>query len=166
MKRILLVCMTLIAILTAMLAGCGEKPKPTVSPLPLVIKMSPLATPTTPSMRPTDTPDPSRTPLIIALVAVNEEGREVVLIKNIGPELLDLEGFSIYSPSQDRRFDFPPNFVLSPGESVAIYSGVAKEQVKDGFFWTRERLWIEENDDVLLLNPAGRVVFWYVFPGP
>ena len=123
-----------------------------------------VARPTIPlGVRPSDTPDPVKTPLIIAGATVSDDGHEAVQIKNIGAEKMDLSSYSLYNPDTKQRFSFPSGFELASGEMVEIHSGISKEAVQGGLFWTEERVWAGGSEDILLLNPAGRLVFWYVF---
>jgi hypothetical protein len=164
MKRSLadLGCVVAIALLAA---GCGGQADTDGSPRLPCTAFSPLEAPGGQELRPTDTPDPSRTPLIIAQLTANAAGGEVVEVKNIGPEAASLSGLSIYCPSRGYRFDFPSDMVLNSGDSVDVYTAVAEDDLEDGLYWMSERLCLEWNDDVLLVNPGGRVVYWYVFVG-
>ena len=165
-------------VLAGGLAGCSQGlPQPFLSPLspsptsslavfdsPVGAAGSLLARPTTATgARPAETPDPVKTPLVIAGAAVSADGHEAVQIQNISAEKMHLADYALYNPDTKQRFTFPSGFELAPGEMVAIQSGISKEAVKDGLFWTEKAVWAEGSEDILLLSPAGRLVFWYVF---
>ena len=123
-----------------------------------------VARPTAPpGVRPSATPDPARTPLIIAGAKVSDDGHEAVQIRNISADTVDLSGFSLYNPDSEQRFDFPLGFGLASGEMVEVHSGISQELAQGGLFWTEDFVWAGGSEDVLLLNPAGRLVYWYVF---
>jgi hypothetical protein len=125
---------------------------------------TPVASPATPpAVRLTDTPDPIKTPLIIAGAAIGGDGHEVVQIKNISTEKMDLSDYSLYNPQTRQRFSFPSGYELASGMMVEIHSGISREAATGGLFWTEEPIWAGGNEDILLLNPAGGLVFWYVF---
>jgi len=178
MRASRLILISCCIVLAGSLAACDQAlPKPFTSPLPasptsaLTTFQSPVnvadepeAPPTAlPAVRPSDTPDPAKTPLIIADAAIGDDGHEVVQIKNISAEKLDLSGHSLYNPLTEQQFDFPSGVELAPGETVEVHSGTSKEAATGGLFWTEEAVWGGENEDVLLLNPTGRLIFWYVF---
>jgi len=155
--------------LTFALVACGHKPQAPMLPVsspsaPTSTKIS-VNRPAKP-IYPTDMPNPEIAPVIIASVTVDGSGHEVVVVTNISSVPQDIGNYSLYNPRLKRHFDFPKGLVLAPGESIEVHSGPGASHIKAGFFWTEERLWTQRNEDVLLLNPAGRVVFWYIFPGP
>jgi hypothetical protein len=178
MGQLRLVVVLSCMVLVGGLAGCSQGlPQPFLTPLsPSPISSvaafdSPVGAadspPTRPAAatgaRPTDTPDPVKTPLVIAGAAVSADGHEAVQIQNISAEKMHLADYVLYNPETKQRFTFPSGFELAPGEMVAIHSGISEEAAKGGLFWTEKAVWAEGSEDVLLLNPAGRLVFWYVF---
>jgi hypothetical protein len=130
---------------------------------PVQIADTPVPPPTLPPVRPSDTPDPARTPLIIAGATIGDDGHEVVLVKNISAKKLDLSSHLLYNPLTGQRFIFPAGVALASGETVEVHSGTGKEMSEGGLFWTEESVWKGENEDILLLNPTGRLIYWYVF---
>ena len=178
MGQLRLVVVLSCVVLVGGLAGCSQGlPQPFLSPLspsptsslatfdsPVGAADSPVAQPTAPlGVRPSNTPDPAKTPLIIAGATISDDGHEAVQIRNISADTMDLSGFSLYNPDSEQRFDFPLGFGLASGEMVEVHSGISQALAQGGLFWTEDPVWAGGSEDVLLLNPAGRLVYWYVF---
>jgi hypothetical protein len=171
MVQLRLVVVLSCVVLVGGLAGCSQAlPQPflsTLSPSPtssLATFDSPVAQPTAPlGVRPSNTPDPAKTPLIIAGATISDDGHEAVQIRNISADTMDLSGFSLYNPDSEQRFAFPLGFGLASGEMVEVHSGISQALAQGGLFWTEDPVWAGGSEDVLLLNPAGRLVYWYVF---
>jgi hypothetical protein len=178
MEQLRLVLVLCCVVLACGLVACNQGlSQPLLSPLlpspisSLTVFNSPVSAPdslgarptTLPGVRPSDTPDAVTTPLIIAGAAVGAGGDEVVQIRNISAEKMDLSSYSLYNPDTRQRFDFPSGFELASGEKVEIHSGISKEAAQGGLFWTENPVWSGGSEDILLLSPAGRLVFWYVF---
>jgi hypothetical protein len=178
MGQLRLVMVLSCVVLVSGLAGCSRGlPLPFLSPLspsptsslatfdsPVGAADSPVAQPTAPlGVRPADTPDPANTPLVIAGATVSADGHEAVRIQNISAEKMNLADYALYNPDSKQQFTFPSGFELAPGEMVAIHSGSSQELAQGGLFWTEDSVWAGGSEDVLLLNPAGRLVYWYVF---
>ncbi len=171
-----------VVLLMGLLAGCGGTPQPaaTLQPEPTnapteTTLTSPLSEPTaTPpaavlppnsSPSPTGTPDPNRTPVAI-VEAVIEPDREIVSIENVSQVDQDISGWVLFNLEANPVFRFPENTVLKPGERVQVYSAVPESEVPAGaFFWTEEKVWTTFPADILLLNKATRLMFWYVAYG-
>jgi hypothetical protein len=119
-----------------------------------------LESPSVPSI--TATPDPSRTP--VAIVSANTgSDPEIITIQNISSSDQDVSGWILFNLDSEDVFRFPENLVLEPGEVVRVYSAVAENKVPEGaFFWTEETVWEGLPANVLLLNRATRLVYWYV----
>jgi len=161
-------------LLTTWLLSCGGG-RPPQTPTTTAFT-SPLAEPTTASLTvqpkalapppPTGTPDPNRTPVAIVRADIRPD-REVVTIQNISTDEQDVSGWILFNLSDDDPvFRFPDGLVLAPGDTVQIYSAVSEEDVPEGaYFWTTEKVWHNLPADVLLLNKATRLVYWYVAYG-
>jgi hypothetical protein len=178
-KKSRLVLILIAALLPmSILLSCGS-PEPTATPQLKPPQSStettfgsPLAEPTaTPAIvgipssaspSPTGTPDPNRTPVAIVQAEL-EPDREVITIQNISQVDQDISGWTLFNLEAVPVFIFPENVVLKPGETVQVYSAVSESEVPAGaFFWTQERIWTEVPANVMLLNKATRLVYWYV----
>lgn len=127
---------------------------------PAVVEAQP---PSVPSM--TATPDPDQTPVAIVSAEIGPN-REIITIQNISSSDQDISEWILFNLDAEDVFRFPENLVLEPGEVVRVYSAVAENEVPEsGFFWTEETVWESLPADVLLLNQATRLVYWYVHYG-
>lgn len=178
MGQLRLVVVLSCVVLVGGLAGCSQGlPQPFLSPFspsptsslaafdsPVGVSDSLVAQPTALlGVRPSDTPDAAKTPLVVVGAAVSADGHEAVQIQNISAEKMRLADYALFNPDSKQRFTFPSGFELASGEMVEIHSGIRKELAQGGLFWTEDPVWAGGSEDVLLLNPAGRLVFWYVF---
>lgn len=156
------------AILVAV--GCGgTEPEPTPSPVPTeksfaITVISPDSTRSpqvlivTPQAKPT--PDEE---VIIAEV-FNSDKQEYVLIKNNSSVEQNMGGWYLFNPRTGLKFRFPDDFKLPVDGSVRVYSGPdGVDNPLTDFYWGVRCLWDDTSDDVILLNPAGRVMFWYTY---
>jgi len=164
-----------------LLMGCVSSSTTSPMALPLDSPLPYVATPLTlpenvimppPSYgigTPLDTPDPEFYPMVISGVSVGIDGHEVVTVTNISntPQTIGL--WSIQNQDTWEFFNFPADLVVQPGASVRVHSGVAEDQIavsETDFFWSAERQWIRQgldSLDVLLLNQAGRIMYWFLF---
>ena len=176
--RVLLAAMLL---LTGLLVSCGGQepsatPPPAASQTPTSTTFtSPLTEPSaTPVMvlpevsgspSPTGTPDPVRTPVAIVQAELLPD-REVVTVQNVSAEDQDIGGWVLFNLESTPVFRFPDDVVLKPGDSVQVYSAVAEEDVPEGaYFWTSDKVWHKFPANVMLLNKATRLMYWYVAYG-
>jgi hypothetical protein len=114
----------------------------------------------TPSLQIRPTPDEE---VIIAAV-FNSELMEYVLIENNSSVDQDMGGWYLFNPRSRMKFRFPDNFTLPVGGSIRVYSGPnGIHNPPTDFYWTPKYLWNDATDDVILLNPAGRAMFWYTY---
>ena len=166
---------------SSLLLSCGEA-DPTATTQPVVpatpttaALTSPLAEPTAtitivlPELQaspvPKDTPDPARTPVAITQAELLPD-REVVTIQNISNQDQDISGWVLFNLESDHVFRFPEDIVLKPGDSVQVFSAVAEEDVPEGgYFWTQDKVWNKFPANVMLLNKATRLMYWYVAYG-
>ena len=173
--RFLLVAMLLVS---SLLLSCGgpeptdtAQPAPTHTPTTTTLT-SPLAEPTaTPeiilpdpgaSPSPTGTPDPARTPVAIVQAEILPD-REVITIQNVSDQDQDLSGWVLFNLESEHVFRFPDGVLLKPGDSIQVYSAVAEGDVPEGaHFWTTDKVWPKLPANVLLLNKATRLMYWYV----
>ncbi len=166
-------------LLASLLLSCGGA-EPTETALPAATHTpttttltSPLAEPTvTPeivlpkaSPAPKDTPDPARTPVAIVQAELLPD-REVITIQNISDQDQDISGWVLFNLDSEHVFRFPDDVLLKPGDSVQVYSAVAEENVpEESYFWTSEKIWNKFPANVMLLNKATRLMYWYVAYG-
>ncbi len=116
---------------------------------------SPLATPSPlATALPTPTPDPKQTPLVITGVEIRQDGHEILKLKNITAETIAFTGYALLNPATGRRFNFPPGFELSGGETATVHSGVGQAAAGEGLFWQAEPVWAGWGEDALLLTPT------------
>ena len=166
------------AALVVATAGCSQMPPaPLRSPIlpspvatsaqpasPAGASSSPLATPAPHATEaPTPTPDPKQTPLVITSVEIDQDGHEILRLKNITAETIVLTGYTLLNPATGRRFDFPPDFELPAGETATVHSGVGQAAIKDGLFWQTQPVWAGQGEDALLLTPTSALAYWYVY---
>lgn len=145
-----------------LLISCISKVQSTLSPL------SPLGPISTGKSHPgvppvTDTPDPSVSPLIISEVIHLPEGTEVIVITNIGSSEQNLEGMALLNPVTMEHIVFP-NVTISPGGSFKVYNGPEIGKITEGIKWLDEPVLRQPGDYIVLLNPAGRAIWYYVNP--
>lgn len=155
------------AILVAV--GCGgTEPKLTPSPMPteksfFITVISPNSTRSqvlivTPQAKPT--PDEE----VIIGEVFNSDEQEYVLIKNNSSVEQNMGGWYLFNPRTGLKFRFPDDFKLPVGGSVRVHSGLdGVDTPPTDFYWDVGYLWNDTGDDVILLNPAGRVMFWYTY---
>ena len=168
-----------LAIVLLLVSGCGVQPQPMQSPLAGKSPLPYVATPqppvpglvlppaSYPIYSPRDTPDPSRSPVIIGGVHVAVDGHEVVTVTNISKSAQPVGLWSVQNQGTGELFNFPQDLVLQPGESVRVHSGIRSvASSKYDLFWSDQRRWIREGIDsldVLLLNQAGRIMYRYLY---
>lgn len=142
-----------------LLTSCISKVQSTLSPL------GPISTGESyPGVPPvTDTPDPSVSPLIISEVTRPREGTEVIVITNISGSEQNLEGMALLNPVTMEYVVFP-NVTLLPGGSFKVYNGLKAEKIADGIKWLDEPVLRQPGDYIVLLNRAGRAIWYYVNP--
>ncbi|MCX7766818.1 MAG: lamin tail domain-containing protein [Candidatus Sumerlaeia bacterium] len=111
----------------------------------------------------TDTPDPTVSPIIISEVIHTQAGTEIVVIKNISGSEQNLEGMALLNPVTMEHVVFP-NVTLPPGGSFKVYNGSEAGKIAEGIKWLDEPVLRQSGDHVVLLNPAGRAIWYYVNP--
>lgn len=148
-------------VVTLLLIGCTTQVKPTLSPLS---PLSPVSTEEQLSGVPpvTDTPDPAISPIIISEVITQGEV-EVITIKNISNVEQNLRGMALLNPVTMEHV-FLPEKTLLPGDSFKVYNGPDVGKVSDGIKWLGEPVLRQPGDYIVLLNPAGRAIWYYVNP--
>jgi len=93
---------------------------------------------------------------------------EIVWIKNLGDEPVDLSGWQLYTPPH-YRFTFPQGCVLPPGAGLKIHSGPRPKIFKRpgtpdrgggvcypgvDLLWTLQHVWCDQNGDTAYLFDA------------
>ncbi len=57
-----------------------------------------------------------------------------------------------------------PNVTISPGGSFKVYNGLEAGKTNEGIKWLDEPVLRQPGDYIVLLNPAGRAIWYYVNP--
>lgn len=152
----------IVPIVMVLLTGCVSRVQSTLSPLsPLTPDNAGGLYSGVPPV--TDTPDPSVFPIIISEVTHNQDGIEVIVITNISNSEQDLEGMALLNPVTMEHVVFP-KVVLPPGGSFRVYNGLKVGKVTEGIKWLDEPVLRHSGDHIVLLNPAGRAIWYYVNP--
>lgn len=109
----------------------------------------------------TATPDPELAPIVISEVR-HEENVEVIVIKNISNQEIDISAYMIFSPEMGDRKILANNIRLSSGETYELYNGenleVPQEQI-----WLTKAVLNNPLDEIWLLNSAARIVYFFTY---
>lgn len=116
-----------------------------------------------------DAPPPSVT---IADYVFDPRGRDAddlngewVAIANEGSAAVDMTKWILRDESTQNRFEFPGGFSLAPGDQVLVHSGCGTATTADLFWCTRDPVWSNGGDTVILLQSYGAVVAWKRYLG-
>jgi hypothetical protein len=146
--------------------GCVQESISTESPLSPLATVGQTATPIAtriPTIRETDTPDPTVSPLIISSVSRDDNDVEIITIKNISDEEQSLKRKTLLYPETMANIELPSEVVLGPGESFQVFNGIrSTNSSSNGLVWQDAPLLQEKGDRMALLNEAGRVLWNYV----
>ncbi len=84
---------------------------------------------------------------------------EYVVIRNAGPDEVDLTGWGVKDETASHRFSFPVGFTLPAGGSVTVHTGCGTPSATD-LFWCNEgsAIWNNDGDTAFLLDPDGNIV--------
>jgi len=110
----------------------------------------------------TDTPDPLKTPVIIASVRHGDAGLETITVANISSMVQDITRFSLFVPETGDHFNFG-ELTLAPGAFIKVYNGVGVADRNDGLAWLSQPVLSVPGDELQLLNQAGRVMWTYIY---
>lgn len=83
---------------------------------------------------------------------------EVVVLRNDGPDPVDLTGWDIRDDSSSNRFDL--GGVLGPGDRLEIRTGSGSSGGGQWFLGSRSPVWSNRGDTVLVIDPDGVVATW------
>jgi len=168
-----IVAVLVFGVLPLLMAACTPPAQPTggtpgatpVSPKGFVITPGPAGR-TTPVPKPAPNLelDPDKTPVAIISLTFAPDGTEIVRVANISNTEQKIGLWSLYNPRTEKRFDFPLDTTLQAGVAVQVQSGPgAKGEPPRDYLWSTESRWTDPvQEDVLLTNQAGRMMFWYV----
>jgi hypothetical protein len=120
------------------------------------------------NVRNTDTPvqptiDSEFIPLIISEVDKSQKGVEIFVIKNISNSDQNIEGMALLN-LETSEYIVLPSVTLRPGETFKVYNGSVNEEITGGMKWLDEPALRLTGDTVVLLNQAGRALWYYVNP--
>jgi len=101
---------------------------------------------------------------------------EIVWIKNLGDEPVDLSGWQLYTPPY-YRFTFPQGCILAPGAELKLHSGpqpkiFRRSPSREGevcypgvdLLWTLQHVWCDQNGDTAYLyDSQGNLVDKYEY---
>jgi hypothetical protein len=108
---------------------------------------------------PASTPNPLKDPIIISAVE-SKAGLETIYVTNISNVIQDITGFSLIIPETSEHINFPET-KLEPGTSLRVYNGSGASLQTDGVFWRDQIILKLPGDSIILLNHAGRVIWYY-----
>jgi len=111
----------------------------------------------------TPTADPEFTPLIISEVDKSQNEAEVLVIKNISNYDQNIAGMALLN-LETSEYIVLPDVTLRPGETFKIYNGAINEGISGGIKWLEEPTLRLTGDTVVLLNQAGRALWYYTNP--
>lgn len=87
------------------------------------------------------------------------ENESVRVVNESGADI-KMKGWYLESLTAFQLFAFPDNFVLKNGNSVRIVSGEnanPNDNSPDQLFWTNRHVWLNEDDQAVLISPSGKV---------
>jgi competence protein ComEC len=88
---------------------------------------------------------------------------EWVEIENYGEAAQDLTGWTIQD-LQEHVFDFPEGFVLAPGGTVTVHTGVGDDTASDLYWGMGNPIWNNDDDVATLMDDEGNIVSQYPEP--
>jgi hypothetical protein len=92
---------------------------------------------------------------------------EYVVLKNIGDEPVNLEGWMLMDETGHRRYEKNrtsshifvfPNFILRPGAIVTVHSGKGTNNATDLYWGSKSPIWNNQGDRAYLYNNNGSLV--------
>jgi hypothetical protein len=110
----------------------------------------------------TTTPDPAMSPLIISEIVHSADGSEIIIIKNITTSEQNINGWSLLDP-QSLENTFLPDITLPPGGTFKVCNGLCSTDINADMRWLDRPALQNRGDFLMLLNPAGRVIWNYVY---
>ena len=92
---------------------------------------------------------------ISSVTGVGDVAAEQVVITNVGPEAVNLEGWSISDDAGD-TYTFPDILLFGGGVAVTLHSTTGEDNVLD-YYWDREAAAWASGDVLVLRNPDGEI---------
>ncbi len=86
---------------------------------------------------------------------------EFIVLQNRGTNILEMTGWSVIDEG-NHRYLFP-NYVLAPGASVTLRTGVGKNTASDLYWGNRSGIWNDTGDSIFIKNTEGRLVLSHVY---
>jgi hypothetical protein len=125
---------------------------------------SPASVPSVaPPAGPTQTPDPSLTPLYVSGVVHTSDGMEKISVTNISKNPIDLTGVVLIRLDTDEKIYLGQGKQLDPGKSVDVYNGPGQIDPAKGLKWTDKPMLTKDYDEVILIDKASRVISGWVY---
>ena len=87
-------------------------------------------------------------------------GDEYVAFRNAGEEPLDLTGWTV-SDEAGHAYPFPDGFTLGSEATVTLYTGAGDDSAEALYWGSKEAVWNNGGDTVVVANASGAEVFRY-----
>jgi len=97
----------------------------------------------------------------LKIIAVNKRA-EYVTIQNLGSEPVNLRGWTLVSERGNQAWTVPFDFMLQPGATIRIHSGVGQNDESNLYSGFDGNIWRDDlPDPAVLLDPSGVEVSRY-----
>ncbi|MCS6883202.1 MAG: lamin tail domain-containing protein [Oscillochloridaceae bacterium] len=108
------------------------------------------------------------TGVVIAHIEFNPPGADVegeyVLIRNTSSQPMNMTGWKLHDSAQRHTYVFP-QFVLSPGAEVKVWTRAGTDDAANLYWGRRVAVWNNTGDTGTLLDASGAVVSRYTYTG-
>ena len=95
----------------------------------------------------------------IQLLELDCKGKpESVVLRNEGTLKQKMNGWTLEDKSSKHVYQFDPNFILLPKESLKILSGIQGVNDKSAKIWKNQNVWNNDGDTATLRNKKGEVI--------
>jgi len=146
----------LLIVLGVFLTGCANTEM-------IVTKAPEVKMETNPSQIITITPDPIVSPLIINNV-VKTDTFEIIHLKNISDQNLNLVDFVLVDTNGEKLKRFSSEIILRPDEEYKILNGDNfDDSIEFDEIWADEIILTQPNDEIIITNQAGRILWTYTY---
>lgn len=146
----------LLIVLGVFLTGCANTEM-------IVTKAPEVEMETNPSQIITITPDPIVSPLIINNV-VKTDNFEIIHLKNISDHNLNLVDFVLVDTNGEKLKRFSSEIILRPDEEFKILNGDNfDDSIEFDEIWADKIILTQPNDEIIITNQAGRILWTYTY---